>query len=156
GRAEKRLTLFGKGVFMKQEQKSLTPGSTHRSSHGPVTTTQLVKYAGASGDFSRLHFDYPFVRESGLEGVLVHGMLTMAFAASCLSEHVGEQATVTELSARFLAPVLAGETIDVSTTVTAHDGDVLRFELMAHVSGKVVLRGSASALLDPIVENSGA
>lgn len=135
---------------MKDKQMMLTPGETHRTTHGPVSTTQLVKYAGASGDFSRLHFDYPFVREAGLDGVLVHGMLTMAFAATCLAEHVGEQAAVTELSARFLAPVLAGETIDASSSVIGRDGDVLRFELAAHVGGKVVLRGSASALMDPV------
>ncbi|HLT99152.1 MAG TPA: MaoC/PaaZ C-terminal domain-containing protein [Burkholderiaceae bacterium] len=134
---------------MKQEQKSLTPGSTHRSSHGPVTTTQLVKYAGASGDFSRLHFDYPFVREAGLEGVLVHGMLTMAFTASCLAEHVGEEGTVTELSGRFLAPVYAGQTVDTVSTVIECEGELTRFELTAQVGDKVVMRGQASALRDP-------
>ena len=134
---------------MKEEKPMLKPGQTHRMSNGPVSTTQLVKYAGASGDFSRLHFDYPFVREAGLEGVLVHGMLTMAFAATCLAEHVGEQATVTELSARFLAPVLAGESIDTTSSVVDRNGDVLRFELAAHVGGKVVLRGSATAMMDP-------
>lgn len=128
---------------------SLTPGHTHTTRHGPVTTTQLVKYAGASGDFSRLHFDYPFVKSAGLEGVLVHGMLTMAFAATCLSQHVGEDGAVTELSARFLAPVYAGQTVEATSTVVARDGDVLRFELTAHVDGKPVLRGSATALAHP-------
>lgn len=134
---------------MSENQTALRVGATHRASHGPVSTTQLVKYAGASGDFSRLHFDYPFVKESGLDGVLVHGMLTMAFAATCLAEHVGEQTTVTELSARFLAPVLAGQTIETVSTVVENDGGMLRIELLANVDGKVVLRGSASALKDP-------
>ena len=135
---------------MTEHQVALTPGNTHKAIHGPVTTTQLVKYAGASGDFSRLHFDYPFVKEAGLEGVLVHGMLTMAFAASSLTAHVGEQATVTELSARFLAPVLAGQTVETVTTIVDREGDRLKLEIAAHVNEKVVLRGSALALLDPV------
>lgn len=134
---------------MKEEKMALEPGSTHRAVHGPVSTTQLVKYAGASGDFSRLHFDYPFVKEAGLEGVLVHGMLTMAFTANCLAEHVRGQAAVTELRARFLAPVLAGQTVETTSTLLERAGDVLRFELTAHVGDKVVLSGSASALLHP-------
>ncbi|MGB3289324.1 MAG: MaoC/PaaZ C-terminal domain-containing protein [Burkholderiaceae bacterium] len=133
-----------------KDKATLAVGDTHSASHGPISTTQLVKYAGASGDFSRLHYDYPFVREAGLEGVLVHGMLTMAFAAHCLSEHMGEQATVTELSARFLAPVFAGQTVDTRSSIIDRDGDALRIELEAHVGDKVVLRGKASALLDPV------
>lgn len=136
---------------MKEVQNTLAPGSSHRSTHGPVSTTQLVKYAGASGDFSRLHFDYPFVRQAGLENVLVHGMLTMAFTATCLSEHVGEHATVTELSGRFLAPVYAGQTVEATSTVVGSDGGRLQFELTACVGEKVVMRGTAEALLDPQV-----
>ncbi len=139
---------------MSDTHTTLTPGARHHLRTGPVSTTQLVKYAGASGDFSRLHFDYPFVREAGLEGVLVHGMLTMAFAAGCLAEHVGEQAAVSELSARFLAPVFAGDTIDASSTLLKRSGNVLHFELAAHVGDKVVLRGSALALLDPVAISS--
>lgn len=134
---------------MKEVQMALKPGETHKSSHGPISTTQLVKYAGASGDFSRLHFDYPFVRDAGLDGVLVHGMLTMAFAATNLAAHVEGVATVTSLSSRFLAPVLAGQTIETESILMSREGDQLRFDLIAHVGDKVVLRGNATALLHP-------
>ena len=56
------------------------PGSTCSLTKGPVTTVQLVMYAGASGDFNRIHYDLPFAMESGLGGVIAHGMLTMGFA----------------------------------------------------------------------------
>ena len=59
------------------------PGETFSIRRGPITTTQLVMYAGASGDFNRIHYDHPFAVQKGLGGVIAHGMLTMAFAASC-------------------------------------------------------------------------
>ena len=49
----------------------------------------------------------------GLGGVVVHGMLTMGFAASCVNEHVRELADVDEISSRFLAPLKAGDVVTV-------------------------------------------
>ena len=43
----------------------------------PVTKVQLVKYAGASGDFNLIHTDDETARRVGLEGVIAHGMLSM-------------------------------------------------------------------------------
>jgi acyl dehydratase len=96
----------------------LQPGSVLRVRRGPVSTTQLVKYAGASGDFNRIHFDQPFALGAGLKGVITHGMLTMGFAASCLSEAVGPQVFLKRVSARFLSPVWVDDTVDVTATVT--------------------------------------
>src|ERR1700694_5319275 len=45
----------------------------------PITKMQLVKYAGASGDYNLIHTDDETARTVGLEGVIAHGMLSMAF-----------------------------------------------------------------------------
>ena len=49
-----------------------------------VTTMQLVQYAGASGDFNRIHYDQAFALDKGLPGVIAHGNLTLALTASAL------------------------------------------------------------------------
>ncbi|MBV6305826.1 hypothetical protein KVP10_13085 [Candidimonas humi] len=126
---------------------AMKPGSRHEIRRGPISTTQLVKYAGASGDFNRIHFDHPFAMQAGLGGVVVHGMLTMGFAASCVNEHVRELADVDEISARFLAPLKAGDVVDLSSTVVQVDGRTLHMELLAVSDGRTVMSGKARAVL---------
>jgi acyl dehydratase len=130
---------------MSDSATTLAPGDTFHLSRGPVTTTQLVMYAGASGDFNRIHFDHPFAIDVGLGGVLAHGMLTMGYAASCLTSMLGRR-EVRELRARFLAPVHVGDTVESTSTVreTLADGSVA-VELEARVGTTVVLRGQAVA-----------
>src|ERR1700694_4733974 len=50
----------------------------------PITKQQLVKYAGASGDYNLIHTDDETARTVGLEGVIAHGMLSMAFLGEYL------------------------------------------------------------------------
>src|SRR5258708_40062387 len=56
---------------------------------GPVTRTDLVRYAGASGDFNPLHHDEGFAREAGLPMVMAHGMLSAGPPASFLPPWFG-------------------------------------------------------------------
>ena len=58
----------------------------------PVTHLQLVKYAGASGDFNPLHTDPKVGEMIGVGGIIAHGMLIMGFVGQMLSEYVGPQA----------------------------------------------------------------
>lgn len=83
----------------------------------PVTTVQLVMYAGASGDFNRIHYDLPYAQEAGLGGVIAHGMLTMGFAAQAVTDWAGPGAFVRDLSARFLIPVRPGDRVTVEGRV---------------------------------------
>jgi acyl dehydratase len=120
------------------------PGDTFSIKRGPVTTTQLVMYAGASGDFNRIHYDHPFAVEKGLGGVIAHGMLTMAFAASCAVEAFGPESRISSIDARFTAPVRVGDVVEVTATVT-EGGDPnspIAATLTAEVDGRVVLRGT--------------
>ena len=118
------------------------PGDTFSIRRGPVTTTQLVMYAGASGDFNRIHYDQPFAVQKGLGGVIAHGMLTMAFAASCALEAFGPASWISRIDARFTAPVRVGDVVKVTATVVERDLDgQTEVALTAEVDGRVVLRG---------------
>ncbi|TAM88832.1 MAG: dehydratase [Candidimonas sp.] len=124
----------------------LKVGDVQRVESQPVTTTQLVRYAGASGDFNRIHFDEPYARKNGLSGLLVHGMLTMAIAGRCLDALAGRQAHVeiAEFSSRFLAPVRVGDVVVAQATVRAIDpAHQLHVDLVATVAGRKVLQGEA-------------
>jgi acyl dehydratase len=131
---------------MSETSTSLTVGDVIHLSRGPINTTQLVMYAGASGDFNRIHFDHPFAIEAGLGGLVAHGMLTMGYAASCLTTMLGERHQVRELRARFLAPVRVGDIVESTSTMrdTNADGSIA-IDLEARVGTTVVLRGAALA-----------
>jgi hypothetical protein len=66
----------------------------------PITKLQLVKYAGASGDYNLIHTDDETARSVGLEGVIAHGMLSMAFLGEYLCWLAGPE-SVRRLSVRF-------------------------------------------------------
>lgn len=119
------------------------PGDTFSIRRGPITTTQLVMYAGASGDFNRIHYDHPFAVQKGLGGVIAHGMLTMAFAASCAVEAFGQANRISRIDARFTSPVRVGDVVEVTATVVERDAsdDAIEATLTADVDGRVVLRG---------------
>jgi acyl dehydratase len=121
------------------------PGDTFSIRRGPITTTQLVMYAGASGDFNRIHYDHPFAVQAGLGGVLAHGMLTMAFAASCVVEAFGPASRISNIEARFTSPVRVGDVVEVTATVVERGApdDPIKATLTAAVDGRVVLRGAA-------------
>jgi acyl dehydratase len=70
-----------------------------------VTRADLVRYAGASGDFNPIHWNERFAREVGLPGVIAHGMLTMALAAEAVAGWIGDPAAVVDYGVRFTKPV---------------------------------------------------
>ena len=72
----------------------------------PVRRCDLVRYAGASGDFNPIHWSDRAAAESGLPGVIAHGMLTLALAARAVTDWAGDPAAVVECGARFSKPVL--------------------------------------------------
>jgi acyl dehydratase len=76
----------------------------------PVTKLQLVKYAGASGDFNLIHTDDETARSVGLDGVIAHGMLSMAFLGEYLCWLAGPE-SVRRLSVRFNEMVRPGDTL---------------------------------------------
>ena len=65
------------------------------------TTQQLVRYAGASGDFYQIHYDKDFALGNGLPGVILHGALKNAFLGQLMTDFAGEQGTLRKLSVQY-------------------------------------------------------
>jgi acyl dehydratase len=65
------------------------------------TTMQLVKYAGASGDFYQIHYDKDFAVANGLPGVIVHGWLTLGFLGQMLTDWLGEKGSLLKLNGSY-------------------------------------------------------
>lgn len=113
----------------------------------PVTRAQLVKYADASGDPNRIHLDDATARAVGLDGVIAHGMLSMAFLGSFLCSRFGPE-SVRRLSVRFNAIVRPGDVLTCHGRISAIeplDGKRhLRLEVWAaNQSGERVTAGDA-------------
>jgi acyl dehydratase len=71
-----------------------------------VTRADLVRYAGASGDFNPIHWNERVAGEVGLPGVIAHGMFTMALAARVVTGWTGDPAALLEYHVRFGRPVV--------------------------------------------------
>ena len=72
----------------------------------PVTRADLVRYAGASGDFNPIHWNERFALGVGLPDVIAHGMFTMATAARAVTDWIGDPGAVVEYGVRFTKPVV--------------------------------------------------
>ncbi len=118
----------------------------------PVRRLDLLRYAGASGDFNVIHWNERVARSVGLPDVIAHGMLTMALAARVVTDWVGDPAAVIDYGVRFTRPVPVpddgtGALLEVSATIAQLLGDQLvRVDVVATCSGKTVL-GRARAVV---------
>ena len=72
----------------------------------PITRADLVRYAGASGDFNPIHWNERFATEVGLPNVIAHGMFTMASAIRVVTDWAGDPGAVVEYGVRFTRPVV--------------------------------------------------
>ncbi len=82
-----------------------------------LTRTDLVRYAGASGDFNPIHHDEGFARSAGNPTVFGHGMLTAGFVGRCVTDYVGV-ANLRRYKVRFATRVWPGDTITCTGKVT--------------------------------------
>lgn len=65
------------------------------------TTMQLVKFAGASGDYYQIHYDKDFARANGLPGVIIHGWLGLSFLGQMVTDWIGGQGSMVKLSGSY-------------------------------------------------------
>ena len=72
----------------------------------PISRADLVRYAGASGDYNTIHWNERFAKEVGLPNVIAHGMLTMALAVGPVTEWAGNPGAVIDYRTRFTKPVV--------------------------------------------------
>ena len=98
----------------------------------PVSHLQLVRYAGASGDFNPLHTDPKIGELIGVGGIIAHGMLIMGFVGQLLSDYVGPT-TLRKFDVRFKGMTRIDDVITCTGTITEKyetDGE-------ARIAGKV-------------------
>jgi len=113
-----------------------------------LTRTQIVQYAGASGDYNPLHTDDLFTREvAGYPSVFAHGMLTMGMTGRVLTDWVGDGQLV-RYGVRFVNQVWPGDRLTATATVTAIAGDIVEFDVVTvNQHDAPVVSGTAAARL---------
>ena len=135
---------------MALKANELNVGDTHAERLvDDLKRTQIVMYAGASGDYNPVHTDEVFTTEvARYPSVFAHGMLTMGMTGKMLTNYVGD-GRLTEYGVRFTNQVFPGDTLDATATVTAvRDGIVELDVSTVNQNGAEVLKGSAKARVD--------
>ena len=102
-------------IFYEEVQIGDTIGSLGKT----VTTRQLVKYAGASGDYYEIHYDKDFAIQNGLPEVIVHGALKNAFLAELITDWMGQQGKLLELSCQYRGMDVPNDVLVCGGTVSA-------------------------------------
>ena len=140
---------------MALKASQLKVGDTHHEIVvEDLTRTQIVMYAGASGDYNPIHSDEVFATKvAGYPSTFAHGMLTMGLTGKMLTHYVG-QGRLTQFGMRFVSQVWPGDTLTARSTVTGlRDEDGQHFVDLAlstvNQDGREVASGSASARVDP-------
>jgi acyl dehydratase len=125
------------------------PEQTYR-----VTRADLVRYAGASGDFNPIHWNDRTATSVGLPGVIAHGMFTMALAGRAVTDWTGNPGALVEFQVRFGRPVVVPDD-DEGAEVTVHgkvgallDDGRVRVDLTVTSDGEKVL-SLARAIVAP-------
>jgi acyl dehydratase len=114
--------------------------------------TQIVQYAGASGDFNPLHTDEVFTTKiAGYPSVFAHGMLTMGLTGTLLTDALGDGKLRT-FGVRFRSQVWPGDVLTATATVTevvrSADGTEVSLDVeTVNQKGETVVSGTATAVL---------
>ncbi|MEV8505480.1 MaoC/PaaZ C-terminal domain-containing protein [Actinoplanes sp. NPDC051475] len=110
-----------------------------------VTRADLIRYAGASGDFNTIHWSDRIAKSVGLPGVIAHGMYTMALAGRAVTLWAGAPDAVVEYGVRFTRPVPVPDTDEGTEVVVSGvvkevtDDGLTRIDVTATCNGEKVL-----------------
>ena len=135
---------------MALSASNLKAGDTYKEGLvDDLSRTQIVMYAGASGDYNPVHTDEKFTKEvAGYPSVFAHGMLTMGMTGRMLTNYVGD-GRLTKYGVRFTSQVWPGDTLNsTATVVDVTDGIVNLNVETTNQDGAVVLSGYAAARVD--------
>ena len=132
--------------FEDVKQGDEAPVKTHT-----LTRTDLVRYAGASGDYNPMHHDEIQATKAGQPSVFGHGMFSMGFLGTAVTDYVGV-GTLTHYQVRFSRQTWPGEELSTKVVVTAkrvEDGkNLVDLECsLANGEGEVKVVGAATAAL---------
>ena len=140
---------------MALKASDLSVGDTHEEVVVEnLSRTQIIQYAGASGDYNPLHTDEIFTTKvAGYPTVFAHGMLSMGLTGTMLTNYVGD-GRLTKYGVRFSSQVWPGDSLTAQATVGAireEDGEMLVDLAVStkNQDGVEVVKGSATARLDP-------
>ena len=135
---------------MALQASELNVGDTHTERLvEDLKRTQIVMYAGASGDYNPVHTDEVFTKEvAGYPSVFAHGMLTMGMTGKMLTNYVGD-GRLTEYGVRFTSQVFPGDTLDATATIVGVTNGIVDLDISTvNQNGVEVLKGSAKARVD--------
>jgi acyl dehydratase len=139
---------------MALSAKKLKVGDTHTARLvEDLKRTQIVQYAGSSGDYNPLHTDEIFTTKiAGYPSVFAHGMLTMGMTGKMLTDYVGD-ARLTKYGVRFTNQVWPGDTLDSTATLKEIKDEggqkIAVFDVSTvNQDGVVVVSGYAEARVD--------
>ena len=96
----------------------------------PVTRLDLIKYAGASGDFNPIHTIDAEAKSAGLPAIIAHGMWTMGSLAKLFTPHF-EEGFIQDYSIRFRGMVFIDDIITLRATLAEMDSEKLTFTVAA-------------------------
>ncbi len=115
---------------------------------GPITQTDIVRFAGAGGDFNPLHHDAEYAVRAGLPGVISMGQMQAGMLAAWVADLVHVEHLL-EFSVRFASPLQIGETLTLTGTVeeveTTGEAAVAELSLHASVGDRAVVTARARA-----------
>jgi acyl dehydratase len=119
----------------------------------PVRRVDLVKYAGASGDFNPIHWDEKFAKSVGLPDIIAHGMFTMAEGGRFVTDWAGDPGAVIDYGVRFSSMVVvpyddSAEIVISGKIESKLDDNAVVVALTARSNGeKVLTRAKATVRL---------
>ncbi len=135
---------------MAQNSKNLKVGDTYTECLvEDLRRTQIVMYAGASGDYNPVHTDELYTKEiAGYPSVFAHGMLTMGMTGRVITNYVGD-GRLTKYGVRFTSQVWPGDTLNATATVEEVTDGIVKLKVeTTNQDGTVVLSGYATARVD--------
>ena len=125
---------------------SLRPGQELPARTFRVTRADLVRYAGASGDFNPIHIDEDFARQVGLPGKILHGLWTMAQVARAQTEAAGSPEALTRLKVQFRGMGRPEQELTITSKVTSVEDGVAHVDAVAEQAGSRIIRGAEADL----------
>ena len=133
---------------------SVSVGDALPAQDFPIHRVDLIRYAGASGDFNIIHWNERVATSVGLSNVIAHGMFTMALAVRVVTDWAGDPGAVVEYGVRFTRPIAVpdpdGAVMHVAGTVRdVRDDGLVEVDLNATVDGQTVLAKARAVVRPP-------
>lgn len=131
-----------------QAQRGLRPEPRR---FGPLTQTDIVRFAGAGGDFNPLHHDPDFAREAGFDRPIAMGQFTAGLLAAWLTDWCGVE-HLQDYEVRFTGPFMIGDILELAGEVTSvepiEDGlGIAELGLAARTDQATLVEGRASVVV---------